>query len=689
MNEPGFSGSMKISGGTGSYSLVGASGLPTGLTAHLVNGSIHFSGTPTVAGSFASASVTVADADGATTTQTFAITINAAPTLSQLNVLQWTAGMPGYTGSVTITGGTGPYTISSFAYLPFTAAVSGNTVYFAGTAPPRTYTGATFTVRDQTGATVTQTNTITLNQQIGLSGLSNNAWTVGQTGFTGTETINYGSEPFIITSYENLPNGLTPVVNGDVISFTGAPTVAGGFSNGDIALVDSGGEEFTVPMNITINPPLTVSTTALPAAGDGVAYGTTLKTSGGTGGDTFTLASGSLPTGLTLQSNGHIGGTTSATGTFTFTVGVTDATGAPASATFTMAAGAALALGNPSLTQWTIGQAGFSGAITIKGGVGPFTITSYTGLPTGLTPTVSQRTITFAGTPTAAGAFTGSITVQDPAGYSDIGTFTITINAPPTLGSFTAVPWTAAANGYPATIAISGGTGPFTIASAKGIPFTPVVSGNTIRFLGEGGAGTYASGVMTLRDKAGATVTANMPTFLINPIPTVTHMSTNNWTAGTPGFPGAMTINGGTGPFTIVDNKNIPLGLTPIISGNQVEFTGTPDVAETVESCSVTIRDAAGALYTRTFVLAIAPPLKITTTHLPAWKSGVAYSTTLQDTGGTGSRTFTLTAGTLPAGLTLSSGGKLSGKATSLTPFTFTVTLTDSVGDTSSETFTL
>ena len=104
--------------------------------------------------------------------------------------------MPTYPGTVTIIGGTGPYTISAYAYLPFSAAISGNTVYFTGTAPERTYTGATFTIRDLTGATVTETNTITVNPQVGLSGLSTNVWTVGQADFNGTETISWGTEPF-------------------------------------------------------------------------------------------------------------------------------------------------------------------------------------------------------------------------------------------------------------------------------------------------------------------------------------------------------------------------------------------------------------------------------------------------------------------------------------------------------------
>jgi hypothetical protein len=64
----------------------------------------------------------------------------------------------------------------------------------------------------------------------------------------------------------------------------------------------------------------------------------------------------------------------------------------------------------------------------------------------------------------------------------------------------------------------------------------------------------------------------------------------------------------------------------------------------------------------------------ITTTSLPNGTVGVAYAaTTLQASGGDGSYTWSVTGGALPAGLTLSSGGVLSGTPTASGPFTFTV----------------
>ncbi len=64
---------------------------------------------------------------------------------------------------------------------------------------------------------------------------------------------------------------------------------------------------------------------------------------------------------------------------------------------------------------------------------------------------------------------------------------------------------------------------------------------------------------------------------------------------------------------------------------------------------------------------------------LPVGTNGVAYSQSFAASGGTSPYTYSITAGTLPTGLTLSSGGVLSGApASAVGPFNFTITATDS-----------
>ena len=69
--------------------------------------------------------------------------------------------------------------------------------------------------------------------------------------------------------------------------------------------------------------------------------------------------------------------------------------------------------------------------------------------------------------------------------------------------------------------------------------------------------------------------------------------------------------------------------------------------------------------------------ITITTTTLPAATIGTAYSQTLAATGGTTPYTWSVTSGTLPSGITLSTSGVISGTPTSAGS-TFTVSVSDS-----------
>src|SRR5581483_11147732 len=71
----------------------------------------------------------------------------------------------------------------------------------------------------------------------------------------------------------------------------------------------------------------TITTSSVPDATSGTAYNASLAASGGTTPYTWSISSGSLPSGLSLSSStGAISGTTSSTGTFNFTAKVTDST---------------------------------------------------------------------------------------------------------------------------------------------------------------------------------------------------------------------------------------------------------------------------------------------------------------------------------------------------------------------------
>ncbi len=79
---------------------------------------------------------------------------------------------------------------------------------------------------------------------------------------------------------------------------------------------------------LTNLPAIALTPAALPGGTAGAAYGQALSAAGGRGGPfQFAVTAGALPAGLSLSAAGLLGGTTTAAGTFTFTVTATGAGG--------------------------------------------------------------------------------------------------------------------------------------------------------------------------------------------------------------------------------------------------------------------------------------------------------------------------------------------------------------------------
>ncbi len=99
---------------------------------------------------------------------------------------------------------------------------------------------------------------------------------------------------------------------------------------------------------------------------------------------------------------------------------------------------------------------------------------------------------------------------------------------------------------------------------------------------------------------------------------------------------------------------------------------------------------AANAQQTATQVLTLtvnASPVIITTTHLPNAITTTPYSQTVTASGGIGPYTFTVSVGALPAGLTLSAAGVVSGTPTTPGTANFTIQAKDSVNTTATQAF--
>lgn len=163
------------------------------------------------------------------------------------------------------------------------------------------------------------------------------------------------------------------------------------------------------------------------------------------------------------------------------------------------------------------------------------------------------------------------------------------------------------------------------------------------------------------------------------PPPASTALTMTSWAlpdgrVGT-AYSDTMSSSGGVAPHTwSVASGSVPPGLTYSSSGR---LYGTPATSGTFRF-QVRVSDAAGASVVRDTMIVIAPgSFSISTSSLPSGVAQTNYSRTLQATGGTTPYTWSIVGGSLPAGVTLTSAGVLTGTPTAAGSFSFSVRSTD------------
>jgi hypothetical protein len=159
---------------------------------------------------------------------------------------------------------------------------------------------------------------------------------------------------------------------------------------------------------------------------------------------------------------------------------------------------------------------------------------------------------------------------------------------------------------------------------------------------------------------------------------TITTMSLPNGAVGS-AYNQTVQASGGQPPYSwSVSSGSLPAALA--LSSHTGAISGTP-AAEGISNFTIQVGDSSSnnSAARRSFTLTITGPAPvITTTLLPNATVGSAYSQTLNATGGTGPYNWSVTNGTLPAGLVLSKAGVLSGTPTSAGTSKFTVQIADS-----------
>lgn len=158
-------------------------------------------------------------------------------------------------------------------------------------------------------------------------------------------------------------------------------------------------------------------------------------------------------------------------------------------------------------------------------------------------------------------------------------------------------------------------------------------------------------------------------------------------TQGTP-FSQALTASGGIAPYTFaVTEGALPPGLTLSSAG---VISGTPSTMGSF-SFTITATDSLGCPGTQAYTMIIAGPncpvIDVQPPTLVAPILGTPYSATITASGGIAPYVFTVSAGMLPAGLSLSFAGDITGTPTASGTFSFTVTATDAESCPGSESY--
>lgn len=302
---------------------------------------------------------------------------------------------------------------------------------------------------------------------------------------------------------------------------------------------------------------------------------------------------------------------------------------------------------------------------------------------------------TLSGATTVSGTFNFTIVVRDSLNHAASMPLQLDVSSAPPLNITTAtLPAADQGQAYNAAITATGGSG---AGFSWSISAGPLPGGLSLATSGT--PSTAITGVPVVAGTFNFTVRVTDSIsfvdtvalqLVINPAPTLT-ITTASVPSGQQGqaYSTPVAATGGTGAgytWSVIAGA-LPNGVS--LSGTGTPSTtlaGLPTAAGTF-NFTVQVQDSIGlsATVPLQLVLAPAPTLTVTTASLPAATQGTAYSTAIAATGGSGAGyTWSVVAGALPAGVTLSQPGTpsttLAGTPTANGTFNFTVRVQDSIG---------
>ena len=708
----GTAGSFSVTTtGSPAAALTESGALPSGVTfVDNGNGTATLAGTP-AAGTNATYPITITAANGvgSNATQSFTLTVNAAPTAPAITSGSSTTFTVGTQGSFSVmTTGSPAAALTESGALPsgVTFVDNGNgTATLSGT--PAVGTNATYpitiTAANGVGSNATQSFTLTVNPANAAPVITSATGTTFAAGTAGTFTVTttgYPAAALSATSTPALPSGLSLTDNGNgTATLSGTPPAG---SQGTYALTvtakNSTGTA-TQAFTLTVNSGLAITSASSAMATEGTAFSFTVTTTG-TPTPTLTHA-GTLPSGITFTANSNgtatLSGTPAATahGTYPITFTAKNSTGTASQAftltvaevpTFTSAASVTETAG--TAFGFTVATTGYPTAALTAGTLPAGVSFSDNGNGTGsLSGTTAVAAGTYPITVTAAntgGSTSQAITLTVKAagtGTEVVPTFTSAATATAATGkAFTFTVTTAAAKTYTTSVTHSG-TLPAGVSFSNNGNGTATLSGTPTA----ASAGSYPITFTATNTKG--TTTQSFVLTVTGP-PAITTAASATATVGS-AFNFTVKATGAPAP-TMAESGTLPQGLTWTDNGNgTATLAGTPGVGQGgVYKLTFTATNAGGTA-TQSFTLTVDQAPSITSAATATATHGTAFTFTFTSTGyPLASVTHT---GTV-RGLTYTNNGNgtatLKGTPTTAGTYSLTITAKNSVG-TATQTFTL